>query len=380
MSQLSIPQGATTTDLGGKYVIPGLIDLHTHISVTKDYVLDESAFTIENVLAELKTYASYGVTSVMSLGTEKDIVFDIIRNQRTGVLSEARIFTAGQGIVLEGGYGGVAGINTPVDTVEEAIKEVEKQISNGVDFVKIWVDNNYGSMDVLPEDISAAAIETAHRLGKRVLVHVFRLDDAKRVARQGADGFVHSIRDSEIDQELLDLMRENNIWQVSSTLSRDRSMFIYGDPAPFLNDQFFYKSIPRTILDFLRSEEFQKQALEAPQYRTYPSYFEISKKNLSMLAKEGVRYAFGTDSGPPGRFPGYFAHWELELMVNDVGFTPLEALRAATAYAGEFLNADIGVLAPGKWADFVVLDGNPAADIRNTRKINAVYIAGYKVN
>jgi imidazolonepropionase-like amidohydrolase len=84
----------------------------------------------------------------------------------------------------------------------------------------------------------------------------------------------------------------------------------------------------------------------------------------------------GTDSGPSGRFPGYFAHWELELMVK-AGLTPLQALTAATGQNARFLAAqDLGTLQAGKWADFVVLDRDPTADIRNTRSIHSVYISG----
>jgi imidazolonepropionase-like amidohydrolase len=84
----------------------------------------------------------------------------------------------------------------------------------------------------------------------------------------------------------------------------------------------------------------------------------------------------GTDSGPTARFPGYFAHWELELMVQ-AGITPLQALTAATGTNAALLGAkDIGTVQAGKWADLLVLDRDPTADIRNTRAIRAVYVAG----
>ena len=99
-----------------------------------------------------------------------------------------------------------------------------------------------------------------------------------------------------------------------------------------------------------------------------------------MLADAGVRYGFGTDTGPPGRFPGYFEQWEMELMAQ-AGLTPMQVIVAATGNAAQFLGTkELGILEAGRWADLVVLDRNPLQDIRNTRAINAVYIAGNRVH
>jgi imidazolonepropionase-like amidohydrolase len=104
-----------------------------------------------------------------------------------------------------------------------------------------------------------------------------------------------------------------------------------------------------------------------------------AEHNLKTLADAGVPYGFGTDSGPPGRFPGYFAHWEMELMV-EAGLTPMQVITAATGSAAAFLHAkDLGTLEASKWADLIVLNSNPLDDIKNTRTIEAVYIAGNRV-
>ena len=116
-----------------------------------------------------------------------------------------------------------------------------------------------------------------------------------------------------------------------------------------------------------------------PHFGEYPAFLETAKKNYKMLVDAGVEHGTGTDSGPPGRFPGFFEHWELELMVQ-AGLTPRQALTAATRYGAEWLRAnDLGTLDIGKWADFVVLEADPLADIRNTRRIRSVYIAGQSV-
>src|SRR5690606_34877882 len=99
-------------------------------------------------------------------------------------------------------------------------------------------------------------------------------------------------------------------------------------------------------------------------------------KNFNAQAEAGVRYGLGTDSGPPARFPGFNLHEELQLYVM-AGRTPMEAIVAATSANAEFLGADdIGTVAAGKWADLVVINADPLADIRNTQMIDSVYVAG----
>ena len=102
----------------------------------------------------------------------------------------------------------------------------------------------------------------------------------------------------------------------------------------------------------------------------------MAQKNLKRLVDAGVKYGFGTDSGPPGRFLGFFEQWEMELEA-EAGLTPAQVIAGATRSAAEFLHSpDLGTLEKGKWADLIVLDKNPLENIRNTRSIQAVYIAG----
>jgi imidazolonepropionase-like amidohydrolase len=111
----------------------------------------------------------------------------------------------------------------------------------------------------------------------------------------------------------------------------------------------------------------------------YPEFLATAEKNLKRLADAGVRYGFGTNTGPPARFAGYFEHWEAELMVQ-AGLTPMEVITAATKSGAEFLGVqDLGTIEKGKWADFLVLRANPLSDIRNTRSLESVFIAGNKV-
>jgi imidazolonepropionase-like amidohydrolase len=102
-------------------------------------------------------------------------------------------------------------------------------------------------------------------------------------------------------------------------------------------------------------------------------------RNLKRLADAGVRIGFGTDSGQPGRFPGFFEHWEMELMVQ-AGLTPMQVIQSFSRNAAEALGAaSLGTVEPGKAADLIVLDSDPLKDIRNTRAIHAVYLGGRRL-
>jgi imidazolonepropionase-like amidohydrolase len=376
VSELDAPANASTVDLTGRYVMPGLIDLHVHLANVVDLTQDTANFTRENLERDLGVYASYGITTVLSMGTDRDLIFDLRREQREGRATTTRVYTAGQGIVLKNGYGGVPNLNNQVSTPAEAAHEVDVQAAKGVDFIKVWVDDELGTMPRMSPEISQAVIDAAHRHGLRAVAHIFYLEDARRLVDQGIDGLVHSVRDQPIDQALIDDMKSRGVWQIAETLSREASMFAYGERAPFLDDPFFTRSVSPAALALLASPERQAGIAAGAHFHDYPEFFETAKSNLALLAKGGVNYGFGTDSGPPGRFPGYFSHWELELMV-EAGFTPEQAITTATSRAAEFLGADdIGVLEASRWADLIVLDANPLEDIRNTRTIRTVYIAG----
>jgi imidazolonepropionase-like amidohydrolase len=378
-SELRAPDDATTRDLNGAFVMPGLIDLHGHLGNTVDLVQDRKFHTRDSVEKDLKIYASYGVTTVLSMGTDQDTIFPVRDTQKGGRPSMARVYTAGQGLMLRGGYGGLAGVNNAVGTPDEAAAEVNAQIDKGVDIVKLWLDSELGTMPPMPPAMSQAIIDAAHRRDRRVVAHVFYLEDAKRLVEQGIDGFVHSVRDQPVDQALIDGMKQRNIWQVAATLSREAVMFAYGSTPAFASDPFFTRGVSAATLDLIRSPERQKTIASGPNFKKYPAFFEQAKANLKKLADAGIPYGAGTDAGPPGRFPGYSAHWELELMV-EAGLTPQQTITAATQRAAEFLKAgDLGSLAPGKWADFVVLAADPLTDIRNTRTVRAVYMAGAEV-
>lgn len=378
------PKGsAQTVNLQGKYVMPGIINLHGHLGNTKGLVQDPANFTRENLDANLKIYAMYGVTSVLSMGSDQPLVYKVRAEQRAGRPKTTRIFTAGRGFTGQGGYPttapGMKGVPYEISTRAEAAKDVAELADHRVDLVKIWVDDHLGRERKIPIDLSKAIIDNAHKHRLKVGAHIFYLADAKQLVDAGLDGLAHSVRDSPVDDALINAMKRRGAWQQAATLTREVSMFVYAKPAPFLDDPFFQQGVSADVVKTLKSPEYQAKIRADHDFPRYEGFFETAKKNLKRLADAGVKFGFGTDSGPPARFPGYFEHWEMQLMV-DAGLQPMQVIEAATRNSAEFLGAnDLGTLETGKWADFLVLDRNPLNDIKNTRSLSAVFIAGNKV-
>lgn len=377
-AQLQVPPGATLVDLTGKFVIPGLIDNHVHLGLVHDLTQDINFYTRELVEQQLHVYAAYGVTAVQVLGTDKDAIFDIRADQRKAQTDMARVYTSGQGLVFKGSYGGVAGLNRPVANAAEARQAVDEQVAKGVDFIKLWVDDEFGDLPSrMPADISKAIIEQAHEHRLRAIAHIFYLENAKTLVSQGVDGFAHSVRDLPVDQSLLDEMKRRGTVQLAATLSREAS-FTY-TKLPFLDDPFFNRSITPNAIATLASAERQQKLAAGKHFSQYAGVLDTALKNTRREIEAGVIYGVGSDSGPSGRFGGHFLHWELQLMVQ-AGLTPLQALTAATGTNAKLIGAkELGTIEARKAADLVVLNADPVADIRNTRTIHAVYLSGKSV-
>src|SRR5215470_1465375 len=375
-----VPEVATVISGEGKTLIPGLINAHGHVGMTKGLKAGPENYSEENVIAQLRQYARYGVTTVQSLGTDFEPMFKLRGPAREGEAPRATVFTAGRGFTGKQGYPAVlpgnAGVPREVDAVEEVRKNVEELASQKVDVVKIWVDDHWGHYKKIRPELYSAIIDEAHKRGLRVMAHVFYLEDAKQLVAAGLDGLAHSVRDKEVDDELIRLIKEKKTFAVA-TLLHEESTFIYATPPAFLDDPFFTRWTDPEIIKQLKDPAYGARIKADPDFSKFPGQLAMAKKNLKKLWDAGVPIAFGSDTGPPARFQGFFEHRELELMV-EAGLTPAQALQTATSNTAAALriSGDFGALAKGKRADMILLDADPLVDIRNTRKINKVWIGG----
>ncbi len=354
------PAGAQIINVAGKFIIPGLISTHVHISDVQG--VRPPAYTTENTLRQLGVFARYGVTAVLSLGGEKEPAFKAREAQNTPALDRARLYLAGD--VITG--------NTP----QEAREMVARVAAAKPDIIKIRVDDNLGTTAKMTPEVFRAVIDEAHKRGLRVAAHIFYLEDAKAVLRAGADFIAHSVRDKDIDDEFIALMKQRNI-PYCPTLTREISTFVYEATPPFFSDPFFLREADRAVMAQLQEPQRQEAMRKSLASQRYKEALVVAKHNLKRAIDAGLLVVMGTDAGPTAnRFQGYFEHLEMELMA-EAGLTTAQILRAATSDAARALRVDgIGALTKGAWADFVVLERDPLQDIRNTRSIASVWIAG----
>jgi imidazolonepropionase-like amidohydrolase len=365
-TNVKAPAGATTIDVRGKTIMPALVDAHSHLGYTdvRTGITSAASYTRDNLLDHLRRYAYYGIAATLSLGLDRgELPYELRATPTPGA---ALFLTAGRGIAMPN-----AGPNAAywrdaafgVTTEADARAAVREMAAKKVDILKIWVDDRNKTVTPLPPSLYRPIMEEAHARGLRVVAHVFYLADAKELLRAGVDGFAHGIRDLEVDEEIMALFKQRPQVFVIPNLP---------DTPPSLSDiEWLSETLPSSTINELR-----KTAVASPPR---PRLFEVQARSLAKLSAAGVRIAFGTDAGVGAPY-GFSAHAELADMVA-AGMTPADVIVAATRTSAEVLRLDqLGTIAPGKSADFIVLDANPLDDIRNTRRISRVYLRGAEVN
>jgi imidazolonepropionase-like amidohydrolase/arylsulfatase A-like enzyme len=364
--RVTIPAGATRVDVSGRTIVAGLINAHGHVNDVKGLESNPAFYTREHIAHQLSTYARYGVTTVFSLGgdgAEGIAVRDTQRREGPGGL--ARLYVGGPIVTST--------------TTEAARRAVDELAAMKVDLVKIRVDDNLGTTSKMTPAVYRAVVEQAHRHGLKLAAHIFSLDDAKGVLDAGGDFIAHSVRDKEVDAELIAQLKARDLC-VSPTLMREVSTFVYETRPGFFDDPFFTKSADPAVISKLTTPTYQETIRRSTSAQRYKAALEVAKRNVKRLSDAGVRIAFGTDTGPAARFQGYFEHMELELMV-EAGLTPMQAIVSATGDAARCMGvaSTLGTLEPGKAADFLIMTRNPLDDIRATKTIESVWIAGARM-
>ena len=346
-ADVRVPAGATRVNLAGKTVMPGILDTHNHTSQTREMLIDD-----------LKRRAYYGVTSAQSMGQDTtDIPFQIREEVREGKIpGAARFFTAGRGFT-----GPEPGRTTAphwITTVAEARAAVREEAAKKVDLIKIWVDDRMGMVKKLPPELYTAVIDEAHKNSIRTIAHIYTLEDHKGVLRAGVDALAHGVRDKDIDDEYLAIVKQH------PNLVLGPNMPDRGVPTDL---GWLRESIPAADWQKLQAANTNKAEANA--------FWSIQARNLAKMNAAGVKIVVGTDGNTP-----YAPHIEMEDMVA-AGMTPMQVITAATRNGAQFLRLnDVGTIEANKSADFVVLDANPLDNITNTRKISSVYLRGAQVD
>ncbi len=397
---VSVPKGARVIDGRGRYVLPGFIDMHAHTSIgpvrMDTTVKPPRMMATEDVAASreaLRVLLAFGITTVRDPGGRAEATVALRDSLRLGLVTGPRMFTAGSPIdVVE-----VPGMVSTARTEAEVRAEVARQAALGVDYVKLYAS--------LPAPLIRAGIAEAHARGIRAIAHLFGTSwtDA---ANAGIDGIVHitpgspylldsaarplflkRFRGTQFMLEWFSFvdLRSNEIQQMTKALVA-HNVFIdptlvtfeamaWGDSARIREGrdlEYFAPSLLAASRAFSLTTGWKPDDFIAAR-AAWPNVLAFTRH----LYEAGVQLSAGTDMGNPFTVPGASFHRELQLLA-DAGIPNLEILRIATRNGARSLGveSEIGSLAVGKVADLVVLDADPVADIRNTRRIHFVVQGG----
>jgi imidazolonepropionase-like amidohydrolase len=367
------PAGAARVDLTGKTVIPALVDAHSHIGYMHNLTSGPQNYTRENILDHMQKFAYFGVAASMALGSDfGDLPYELRDEIAAGKHpTAARFVTAGRGIAPPQEIRDMRHSAYRITTEQEARAAVRELASRKATIVKTWVDSRGGTIPKLEPALYTAIIDEAHKNNLRVTVHATDLADVKALVRAGVDGLAHMVGD--VDDELIELLKTRpNVYFTLALGGLRRSLY-----APWLNPP--HPLISETVAPE-QIKRLQERLAKGPAPTAQQTWERLSA-GVKRLVAAGVRIGVGTDGGGQqgDQFIGWTMHAELENMVA-AGMTPAQALLAATRTSAGIVNLDeLGLVAPGKSADFVVLDANPLVDITNTRRIAKVYLRGQEL-
>jgi imidazolonepropionase-like amidohydrolase len=373
---VAAPAGATRVDLTGKTVMPAIVNAHVHFGYERftkaaGEALPEN-FTPENLLDHLQREAFYGVGSAHDGGSAPvalSLQFQL--DQAARDLPPAAQYSFNAGIVPPGGgpdsilIRGTRPLhaNYEVTRATEARAAVQDVVAKNIRHIKIWLGDRGGSYPAMPWQVFDAVIEDAHKGGVLVHAHATTIRDQKDALRAGVDVLVHMVQNAPIDDELSALLKEKKPYWATVLSLGDRSDVCDADP-------FFTQSLSDAIIADIRATSCSPNPNAAARE-------ERLKQNFTKMIESGARLILGADTGiRPGNAFGSGDHHEIARWVS-LGLSPAQAIVAATSRPAEALGLkDVGTLAVGKTADFLVLNANPLDDIRNTRQIANVYLRG----
>ena len=381
---MQAPQGAARVDLTGKTVMPGIIEAHAHLGYWKDLKPSLEHFTREQLLQDLQRLAYHGVVAVNSMGADRrDIAWPLRDELRAHPRPDVAMYLAAGGIAAPKG-----GPFRPLDEAVRAVtneedvrKEIQELVAKKADFVKVWQDSR---RELIPRPVIEFLIAEAHRNNLRVVAHTHALSDFKHLLRSGIDAFAHPTwRQTEVepvDDELITLFKAHPKVPMMAGFWTPRNE-IYGARPYWIDDPLLAETFSQAEIKALENPKTPSNAPQTWARGRVP-------RSMQRLRAVGVRFVLGTDMGagfsrehdPTPAYYGWSSHVEMESMVK-AGLTPSEVITAATRNSAQFLGLDqLGMVAPGKDADFLVLDANPLDNIANTRRISRVYLRGEEVD
>ncbi len=361
-------------DHSGHFVMPGLIDVHTHLAYGNAKTEEDIdlysplEFRALRGMFFAQKVAAAGYTAICSPGDAGQISLSIRNAIEAGLFDGPRVMAAGPYITSHQGLtdwyptwigAPTTSIGRLVTSLGEAIQEIRKQVKDGVDCIKIAMDGTQRRPDgeliaAFTQEETDAMVRETHRMGKKAVVHAGGREATLYSARAGVDLIFHGF---DLDDECIAAMKKTGS-MLSPTLTQ-----------------------PKNIIEFTQPHE---PAAQKGRPGFVERRYKLGCANLKKAVKAGIPFLTGTDSGFAVTPYGEWHARELELFVDDLGFSKAAALRAATEVNARFMTqgAEIGVLESGRAADFIAWDGSPLVDIailQNKNRLRGVYIAGREI-
>lgn len=361
-------------DVEGKWIIPGLYDMHVHSYGNMGPNRSIGEFLMTPMVSRRMLYS--GVTGFLDLFSVEDFIFTLRDTQRKDGMEGADIYAAGPILTATGGHGTEYGIPTRVvNNPEEVEKEIGELIAKKPDVIKLVYDNVPGRMPTVNLETMKAVVQESNKHDIPVVVHIGTWQDIRDVVEAGAHAVTHTPEEP-LPDDIIPLMLEKGAAIIPTLCVQTEFLNLIQDStlleSPLLTEM--------TSADLLKS--YKDTSAFAPGFKRWLKAQERSREDLlntiRALGEAGVPILVGTDAGNVGTFQGYSVHREMQLMV-EAGLSPWNALESATTRAGAFLGISAGV-SEGSVANLVVLNQSPLDDIGHTQDIHMVVYRGKVVD
>ncbi len=393
-----IPADARKIDCTGKFILPGYIDTHVHFFQSGDIYTRPDAVDLTSVRSYADehswiertlpdTFARYlrcGITSVVDVGGPF-WNFEV-RKKANAIAKAPRVAVAGP-LISSVARPQLDLNNDPpivkIDTPEQGVQLVAKLAEQKPDYVKIWYIVNADNPVEKFRPVVHAVIEESHRRKLRVAVHATELEAARAAVEEGADLLVHSVTDKPVDEAFVRLLKEHGTILTPTLVVFERYGRTFADKLELTPEEKRWgnpeviASLDVTKIPSDKVPDRIKTALADPDkvLAGIQKTYDVALKNLKTLEAAGITIAAGTDAGNIGTIHGPALFREFQLM-KEAGLTSMQILQSTTVNAAKTFGGDVGLkigeIAPGKFADLVLLNSNPLDDIAHASDIDTV--------
>ena len=382
VGELAVPAGVHVIDANGHTVMPGLIDMHVHLHLVGhgDYKRWDDLYGTKDASVVMPIAArqllSAGVTTARDLGARLDDIIAVRKRIAAGEIPGPRLFVTGPFIQHRAYERYEEAFRWGVTGADDARRRVTQLLDAGVDMIKL-IDQ-----DQMTEAEVAAVVETAHKRGKPVVAHAHRMEEIRVGLKFNVDNFEHTglgTAPGYADDVMQKLRERNSSLYWTPTISPLYTMYYTGSLFPErIDDPAWHEFMPDAMWREIRAS--LSNIPQLPYYALFPSRIPLLPAKFAQLRQTGVRMMIGTDAGIPSMFHND-ATWREMVKWVELGVSPMETIQSATLWPARFLKgeANFGVLAPGRFADIILVRGDPLTDMTVMRDVKIVIQSGKRV-